>query len=147
VSHRIGCWGEALVCPVFEARRKAGRSKRQVISSGNSFRLFITLFQLMFLKPPDFLVSAVGNGSQRKDFRPVDLMLTCDVPGAVGARQFQHLIGSTQPVPRRYVAKFNSLQEFTQCKKGSVITIDTGKPFWHFCSMPRKLRVQYPGAI
>jgi hypothetical protein len=30
---------------------------------------------LLFLKPPDFLVLAFGDGGQRQNFRPVDLML------------------------------------------------------------------------
>jgi hypothetical protein len=35
----------------------------------------VSLFQLLFLKSPDLLVLAFGDGGQRENFRPVDLML------------------------------------------------------------------------
>ena len=36
-----------------------------IISDGNALGFFIALFQLLFLKPFDFLVLAFGDGCQR----------------------------------------------------------------------------------
>jgi putative intracellular protease/amidase len=41
-------------------------------------------------------------------------MLAGGFPGAVAGRQFQHLIGCTEPVPCRNLTEFDLLQEFIQ---------------------------------
>ncbi len=72
-----------------------------IISDGNALRSFVALFQLLFLKSPDLLVLAFGDGGQREYVRPVKLMLAGDFPGAMVGRQFQYLVGNLLPVPCR----------------------------------------------
>jgi hypothetical protein len=48
--------------------------------------------QLLFLKPPDFLVLAFGNGGQRENFPPVDLMLFTDFSCPAIGRQLEHSV-------------------------------------------------------
>ena len=62
-----------------------------ITSDGNAFYFFVALFQLLFLKSPDLLVLAFGDGGQREHIRPVELMLAGDFQGAMVGRQFQHL--------------------------------------------------------
>jgi hypothetical protein len=62
-----------------------------IISDGNALRFFIALLQLLFLKSPDLLVLAFGDGGQREHIRPVEPMLAGDFQGAMVGRQFQHL--------------------------------------------------------
>ena len=50
-----------------------------------------------------------------------------DFPGAVVGRQFQHLIGRTQPVSCRNLAAFDLLQEFIQKRA------DTGQQNFQVC--------------
>jgi hypothetical protein len=74
------------------------------LSNGNALGFFIALFQLLFLKPSDFFVPAFGDGGQRQNFRPFDLMLAGNFPGAEVGRQLQHLIADFQPLVMRHFA-------------------------------------------
>ena len=82
------------VWPVSECPQESRPVKAPGITSdGNALACFVALFQLLLPKSPDFLILAFGDGSQRENFRPVDLMLAGKFPGAVVGRQFQCLVG------------------------------------------------------
>jgi hypothetical protein len=59
------------------------------------------LLQLLFLKPPDFLVLAFGDGGKRQNFRSVDLMFVGDFSGRGGRWLISALDWRTQPMPCR----------------------------------------------
>lgn len=52
-------------------------------SNGNALGCFAAPFQLLLTKPPYFFVLAFGNGGQRKNLQPVDLVPAGDFSGAV----------------------------------------------------------------
>ena len=70
-----------------------------------------------------------GGGGQRENFRPGDLMLAGDFPGAVIGCQLQHLIGRTQPVTCRKFAAFDLLQENTRTQGSRIFQCATSCRF------------------
>jgi len=85
------------------------------------------MFQLLFLESSELLVLALGNGVQRENFRPVDLMLGGHSVGTVVGCQLQHMIGRTEPMPCWNLAVFNLLQKFAQEGANSMILHNLGK--------------------
>jgi hypothetical protein len=61
-------------------------------SDGNALGIIMPVLQLLFLEPLDLLVLALGDGGQRENLRPVDLMLVGDFAGAMSGGQFEHLV-------------------------------------------------------
>jgi hypothetical protein len=63
------------VWPVYECPQESRSVQAPGITSGgNALSFFVALFQLLFPKPPDFLLLAFGHGGQWENFRPVDLI-------------------------------------------------------------------------
>jgi hypothetical protein len=59
------------------------RLNKRPLSLQIGSRLIEAFFQLLCLKPSDFFMLAAGNGGQGENFRPVDLMLAGNFPGAL----------------------------------------------------------------
>jgi len=106
---------KAICLSGFRAVQESRTVKAPTIASNrNALGFPESLLQLQFVKPPDLLVPTARNGVQRKNLRPIDLVLAANLPGAQGRGQFQNLIRRSEPILGGKFSLFDRLERLGQ---------------------------------